>query len=195
MSSSTVVERNLPCPCGQSSDAYQLYSDGHGYCYSATCGGKFFPAEKDDNKSEIILDEYDPNTKLPVLEDYGFRGWKERQLPRRVFEFYDIRCEVNAEGEPKKFFTPVYKPGTEELKGYRVRVLDVPKEESFYAEGSTSGIYGQNKFPGGGKRLVITEGVEDMLSIQEANYKRYNRTYPVVSISSASISKDQLHRS
>lgn len=31
---STLIETHIPCPMCPSSDAYCIYSDGHGYCFS-----------------------------------------------------------------------------------------------------------------------------------------------------------------
>lgn len=31
---STLVERHIPCPMCDSSNAFCTYSDGHGYCFS-----------------------------------------------------------------------------------------------------------------------------------------------------------------
>ena len=71
---------HLPCPCGNSGDAFTIYSDGHGYCFNGACNKRFNKEElkgmdnagnnmhnNNDNKSNNINDINDNGfVKLPV---------------------------------------------------------------------------------------------------------------------------------
>ena len=129
--------------------------------------------------------------KIEEILSYGFRGWKDRQLPREVYEFYNIRCEVSDNGEPSKFFAPhVNLEG--DVVGFRVRRLGVSKKESFYTVGSVTPFLGFENFPSGGRKLVITEGVEDMLALQQVNKRVYGKAYPVISLRSSVLDSESL---
>ena len=53
-------------------------------------------------------------------------------------------------------------------------------------------MFGKDKFQGGGKRVIITEGEIDALSVAQASYKKYGKIYPVVAMSSAVMTKSLL---
>ncbi len=77
---SKVVQSKLPCPKCPSSDAYHLYDDGHGHCYS--CNYHYWPKEEFED-----------------LEfTYEYVPW--RGISKRTLEFYDVKTKINAEGKP-----------------------------------------------------------------------------------------------
>ena len=68
---SEIVKRHISCPCGDSSDAYSIYSDGHGYCFSCS---KYFPATSDDTlrsteeKGEFIRIKFLPPGRIVIYK-------------------------------------------------------------------------------------------------------------------------------
>lgn len=172
-----IVERNQPCLSCNSSDARQVYSSGSSYCFSCrkyfpAAGGKSENKMSDENLPAVVKVDSD---KLAEIETYGIRGFKERKVSKKACEFFGVRVSYNHEGKIDEHY---YKYPN----GYKVRKL--PKR--FHFVGEYGGLFGQNLFSGGGKRLVITEGEIDALSVAEANLERYDKIYPVVSLPSSS---------
>lgn len=180
-----ITARNLPCPdsaCG-SSDAYQVYDDGSGYCFSCA---KYFSNGK--HKKEKMIDtpteKENTNKENALVEEiktYQVRGFQERKIKKAVCEFFGVRVGYNSSGEISEHYYPY-------PHGFKQRVL--PK--TFFFIGSAGGLFGKDNFPGGGKRLIITEGEIDALSVAQASLDRYDKIYPVVSLRSASTTKDLL---
>lgn len=139
--SETIVERHIPCPSCPSSDAYCLYADGHGHCFS--CNYHYFP----DKKFEDLSFTY---------EFLPYRG-----ISKNTYRRYNSQTKINAEGKPVSIGYPHREEGV-----YKVRSLD---EKNFHYVGSPQrGCFGVNFFsPGMAKSITITEGYEDALSIYE----------------------------
>ena len=166
--------------CG-SSDAVGIYEEGPATCFS--CGAIHKnPLEKDKGESNTTVLNFVKETKAPKvsleeIQDYSFRGFKERNLPKVVTEYFGVRAGVNSQNEVIEHYYPY---GANSVVGYKVRTL--PK--TFKAVGTIDGLFGQSLF-NGGKRLVITEGELDALSVAYAYYEKYQEFYPVVSLPSA----------
>lgn len=154
-----IPQYHLPCPCGRSSDAYTLYEDGHGFCYS--CDKPTF-----SNKKDNILDK-------TTLEYLPFRGVSAVTMRK-----FGCKTVVDAEGKPILLGYPY---GTEGAVKYRH--LD---QKKFFSEGemSKTGLFGMEVFSAGSsKAITITEGEQDALSVYEI------LGHPVVSVHSASSAK------
>ena len=80
---SEIVKRHISCPCGDSSDAYSIYSDGHGYCFSCS---KYFPATSDDTlrsteeKGEFIPVSITNNWNTALANKGEFIGIPDRNI-------------------------------------------------------------------------------------------------------------------
>lgn len=156
---SELIEAHQPCPCGNSSDAYAIYDDGHGYCFS--CG-----LVSGANESGDALGEF-------THQYLEYRGFQKRTL-----EFYRVTTRINAEGRP----VAIVYPYTEEAS----KVRGLPKQ--FFAEGKMkdADLFGWQRFSAGqAKAITITEGEDDAL----AAYEMLGSKYPVVSVSGASAAK------
>jgi twinkle protein len=158
-----IIELHQPCPnpaCG-SSDAYCVYGDGHGYCFS--CNKATFP-----NK-EFELDTF----------HYEYLPW--RGVSKETMRFYDVKTKVDTEGKP---IAIGYKYSND---SYKVRNLlkDKSVESPFTSVGdiSKAGLFGRNRFAAGSNKTVtITEGELDALSLYQVLRS------PVVSVRSISSS-------
>ena len=162
--SSKVSEGRLPCPnptCG-SSDAYHLFDDGHGYCFSC----HYY---KPPNKDYLDLSNQFTYEYLPL-----------RNISKATMEFYDVKTKIDAEGKPVSigFIYP--------NEAIKVRQLDKKeftwsKDGKLGAETSKAGLFGRDKFAAGSHKYVtITEGELDALSLYQVLRS------PVVSVQSAS---------
>lgn len=154
--------RKEPCPeCG-SKDNLARYSDGHAYCFSPGCS-HYEPGEGMEDqprppkhKSAVGLLEGSPIAlKTRGIEEdtcralsYFNSSWKGQ--PVQVANYYD--------------------PQTRELVGQKVRT----KDKDFIALGRISGIlFGWQAWPVGGRRIVITEGEIDALTVSQCQGNKY----------------------
>lgn len=149
-STSRLIESRLPCPdtinCG-SSDAYSLYDDGHGFCFSCS---KSFQNAKDN---------------METIEDKNveYKFMAHRGIPLRVWEFYGVLTKIQ-DGVPHSLGFPY---GEDAAK---IRLLSGPKQEQFSTRGpiGRAGLFGKERFdPGSKDSITICEGEPDALAAYE----------------------------
>jgi len=184
-----IVRRRLPCldttSCG-SSDARSVYEDGTSFCFS--CQEWFPKQDGEDLTAEVSTQKKAPDFFRKVLtvdevKEYPIRGFKERQITKEVAEFFNVRVSYNDNGEVDTHYYP-YDNGD----AFKVRKL--PKDFTWVSK--STGLFGKEKFSGAGKRLIITEGEIDAMSVAQASLDRYKKIYPVVALSSAVMTKSLL---
>jgi len=177
----TVVVHNQPCPntnCG-SSDARQVYDDGASFCFSChgwfgKIDGEIYVEEKKEQNKRMSIDE---------VKEFPSRGFRERGITKTITEFYDVRVSYGDNGEIDTHYYP-YDGGS----AYKIRKL--PKVFSWINK--STALFGMDKFGAGGKRLIITEGEIDTLTMATASYDRYQKHYPIVGLSSSAMTKSLL---
>lgn len=160
---SKLVSARQPCPSCDSSDAYHLWDDGHGYCFSC--------------KAYVPPGDRLQDTKYT----YEYLPW--RGVPKEFFEFYGAKTKIAPNGQPLAVGFP-YPNGA-----VKVRYLD---RKEFYWEKGTGdvkpGLFGMDKFsPGASKYVTITEGELDAISLCYALRESSSAiaSAPVVSVRSA----------
>jgi twinkle protein len=129
---------HLPCPCGNSSDAYAENADGSGKCFSCD---KFFKSDK-----PVFMSEYTRQ----------FVDW--RNVTRYTMQKYGAVTRVSNDGEP---FAIEYPYGKEARKVRSIKAKD------FMSEGPIKDVplFGMDVFPAASdKTITITEGELDALS-------------------------------
>lgn len=134
------VESHLPCPSCESSDAYSIYSDGHGYCFSCQVRTPGNDRNNDDDQACT----------------YQYLPW--RGITPSTFSFYKTKTKVSTDGRPLSI-------GYEYPNGsYKVRNLT---RKEFYTKGlAQPGLFGRNLFdPGSYKSVTITEGEADAMAL------------------------------
>lgn len=180
-----IVVRNQPClskECG-SHDARQIYEDGTSFCFSCQ---SFFPKQEGEvieQQNQKAPNFFKPKISVEEIKELPARGFKERKITKNVTEFFDVKVSYSDSGEIDTHYYPY-----DNNKSYKIRKL--PKDFSWLNK--SNGLFGQSKFNGGGKRLIITEGEIDALSIAQASLDKYSKIYPVVGMSSAVMSKSLL---
>jgi len=140
--------------CG-SSDAKEVYEDGHSHCFSC---GDHISAEGESVKSELYV------------EDKVFKRLKTRNIDQATCEKYGYFTKDG------KQWAPYYNQGGK-LIGYKQRT----KDKEFYWKGSSKGtmLFGQQLWKkGSGKKVTVTEGELDALAISQA----FDLKWPVVSV-------------
>ncbi len=151
------LKTHIHCVSCSSSDAMSVYErdDGTQFwkCYSCGQNGNYMNEDKS-------TDSLSPESKAPV---HGkIQAIPERDIVRDTAAFYEVYTD-----DDSWVFTY---PG-----GSKVRMKD---EKVFRCIGKPTGLFGQSKFPKGGKFVTITEGEFDAL----AAYQMMGSRYPVVSI-------------
>jgi twinkle protein len=175
--------RQEACPACGSSDGVAVYAEGPKTCM--VCGEVHKVSFEENAEPPVAAfkvekSEKDPAlvaSKLKEISEMSFRGFRERKIPKPVTEYYGVRSKTGPNNEVLAHYYPY---GIEEITGYKVR--DLPKK--FKAVGKLEGMFGQSLF-NGGRRLVITEGEIDALSVAFAYYDKYQRFYPVVALPGA----------
>lgn len=160
---STLLSKG-PCPsskCG-SSDGFATYSDGHGYCF--VChhyehGDRVTDQPVYSLKPELI----DVGVATPITS---------RGLTAETCKHWGYGISM-FNGQPVQ------------VANYRVngvvvaqKVRFANKDFKFLGDTKASGLYGQHLWREGGKRVVITEGEIDALSVSQT----FGNTWPVVSV-------------
>lgn len=152
-----------PCPKCGSRDNLARYDDGHGHCFG--CGhhengnGHETKRSKAVAKGDLIDGEVLALVKRGITEEtcrhWGYRvgEFKGRKVQIATYHDHDGNAVAQKLRFPDKDFT----------------VLGDPKK---------AGLYGQHLWRDGGKKLVITEGEIDALSVSQLQSNKW----PVVSV-------------
>lgn len=175
------------CPKCPSSDAF-AYKDGDewGHCFSCGQSSKINSEESEavttKVKKEVKQDQHG-TLSLEEIQGYDMRGFQERNIRKNISAHYGVRVAYDADGTIVSHFYPYTKAG--KIVGYKEREL--PKKFVIHGDAKGKGLelFGQSVCTGG-RRLVITEGELDALAVAQAQYDKYQKFYPVVSIPSAS---------
>lgn len=168
-------EHGLPCPCGESSDAYAVDQNGKGHCFS--CGEPEWKINKRlglEEKGEDLSEDTEQIDDDDV--DYVFK--KHRGISEKTAEFYKIRTKT-VKGEDFSW-------GFQYANGaIKVKKVDGPKKSRYSWVGSANeaGLFGKNLFlPGSKRTIIVTEGEHDAPSF----YELLNGSVAAVSVQSSS---------
>ncbi len=183
------MARHTSCDVCGSSDARVEYGEDDWWCFVCNKGKR--PGSKknskydyDDNPEEDLY--MSGQEKVSDIQGLPIRGFAEREIKKTVTEFFGVHSEIASDGTIAKHFYPYGD------KAYKCRVV---ADKEFYWVGKSDELFGRDKFSNDGKRLIITEGELDAMSIAQAAFNKYNKIYPVVSLPSASGTKALLkHR-
>ena len=167
--------------CG-SSDACEVYDDGHSYCFSCQKFRKEAGVTNESNSNQDTGGHDYQYESLDSISDLRSYPISSRNISKEVVDVFGVRMGFTTEGKPEAHYYPYTKQG--KVCAYKKRLL--PKE-GFPIIGDWKGVelFGQS-VAGGGRTLVITEGELDCLAVSQAYHDKYGRNYPVVSLPSAS---------
>jgi len=170
MSDSVVVARERCRKCAtegmdRKGDNLARYSDGHGYCFS--CGHY----ERGNMTEDLTISIPEKN-----FEAYtgSIRDLPHRKIDEKTCRFYNYQCVTlnNRELEIENFYDL-----DGQLKAQHIRDV-ATKRFKWVGDTSDLPFFGQHLFESGGKRITITEGAIDCLTMS----KLFGNKYPVVSI-------------
>ena len=178
-----------PCPCGRSSDAFSLYRDGHGYCFSLSCKDekKRYSKQELPEEMQSMLDQYGVTEETEQKESTEelfpfvslskgtFTGISKRKITRETCKLFNVTLKVE-DGAELNHYYPYYNAEGEHVAN-KVR----GKGKSFLWEGIGKGslLFGQQIFGSStSKAVTLVEGELDALS----TYQLLGSRYPVVSV-------------
>lgn len=142
--------RHEPCPNCGSSDGNSLYSDGHTFCF--VC-------------HHYVHGDGTTNHHHTMTTNVQLRGSAGRLQKRGISEQTCEKFKVYRDGELLRFY---YYDSSGTLLGAKVK----GKDKTFTCEGKVNSLFGmqlfRHKTTNKTKKLVITEGEMDCLSVWEA---------------------------
>tara|TARA_R100000231_G_C5327799_1_gene165435 strand:- start:417 stop:1988 length:1572 start_codon:yes stop_codon:yes gene_type:complete len=152
--------RHESCPNCKSKDNLARYSDGHAYCFG--CNYR----EKGSNDLQIDNNKtYSTDAKIDDLE---YRSLKSRSINLDTCKKYSYKIG--------KFKGELVHVATYDKGIFKLRYKD--KRFSWIGDSKSVGLYGEHLFRSKGKRITITEGEIDCLSVSQV----YGNQWPVVSL-------------
>lgn len=149
--------RHEPCPNCGSSDALARYADGSAYCFACQ------HHEKGDGSSQDT-----PTALLKENPDWiagEFRPIKSRHLTEETCKKFGYKIGRLSNGEVCHI-APYY-DNTGKLVAQKIRP---PEKSRMFVQGSMTGalLFGQYVNRSKGKRVIVTEGELDCLSVSQA---------------------------
>jgi len=154
-----------PCPDCGSRDNLVRYDDGHGYCFGMGCGRyEHGTGEKSATPRSAYVSD---------LIEGDFAPIESRRLASETLRKFDYRRST-FQGQPCHAAT--YHDQTGVAVAQKVRLPG--KKFTWVGEPKRAGLYGQHLWKEGGRKIVITEGEIDALSMAQVQ----DLKWPVVSV-------------
>lgn len=165
MDNESTLLYHTSCECG-SSDARAVYDDGHSYCFSCN---KFYASDGTGEAGEVKRDR----TPTGLIEG-SHKALSKRGLTETTTKKFNYQVGTY-QGEPVQI-SNYYANG--KVVAQHLRYPD--KRFKWLGEPSNPELqlFGQNRAQGKGKRIVITEGEIDAMSVAQA----FGLKWPVVSV-------------
>jgi twinkle protein len=159
--------RHLPCEACGSSDANGLYDDGHTWCFSC---GKYVPPDgtTHSNGERRVINGF-MTGEAQAIQSRGLTEETCRKFGYRV-----------AHHNGHAFQVADYRDAEGTLVAQKVRRKD--KTFTVIGGGKDMPLFGANLWQAGGKRIVVTEGEIDAMSVSQA----FGNRWPAVSIPNGS---------
>jgi len=155
------------CPCGNSSNGYNIHADGHAFCFS--CQKRFNNVGEAKMEAKVV----DIQNKVSSTGDYG--GLGERRITEQTARKYRTKIKTNGSIISHHYYEYYNTEGSHVAT--KVRQVEGKR---IWSQGDMTDalLFGQNLFKSGGKYITITEGEIDAMSA----YEMLGSKWAVVSI-------------
>ena len=160
-------EAHTNCSACGSSDAGQIYDDGHFHCHKCS----YHIGILDNSVAGTVTTQEGYRKDITFLHG-EYRSLSARKISSETCKAFNYR-HAEFYGKPCTVADCFDNAG--KLVAQKVRLEG--KEFPWIGSNKTAGLFGQQRF-GKGKRIVITEGFEDAMAVSEV----LNNRWPVVSI-------------
>lgn len=155
--------QHQPClDCG-SSDACSLFDDGHTYCHAC----------KTHTKGDGTGTKSERKTRISNMIDFEPAFLQRRKLNEETCKRWSYGI---GEYNGQKVQVATYRDSSGSSVAQKIRFAD--KSFVILGEASKMGLYGQSLWRDSGKKIVITEGEIDAMSVSQIQ----NHRWPVVSL-------------
>ena len=163
MNTESKMIKQGPCPECESSDAYTLYDDGHGYCFSC----EFYkpPEGTDRMENNNIKPAPIQGIVQTNFSDGVYSAIYDRKIKESTAKKYNVLVKQDNNANVYQHIYKYYDSNNSHV----ANKLRNTNDKEFWAEGSIrdAGLFGQNLFPAGGKYVTLTEGEIDAMSIYQ----------------------------
>lgn len=167
--------RHDPCPDCGGSDCLAIYDDGGRYCFGLCDneGNGWKP-----NTEVVKFVEPKKKKSIPLIKDIDYGFLKERKISESICKKYGYGTSAYVMGGEEQFVQVAnYYNDAGQVIAQKIRNAD--KEFQFIGDAEKTLLFGKQLWRNkGGKKVIVTEGEIDCLSIAEA----YEGKYPVVSL-------------
>jgi twinkle protein len=155
------------CPCGNSSNGYNIHADGHAFCFS--CQKRFNNVGEAKMEAKVV----DIQNKVSSTGDYG--GLGDRRITEQTARKYRTKIKTNGSIISHHYYEYYNTEGSHVAT--KVRQVEGKR---IWSQGDMTDalLFGQNLFKSGGKYITITEGEIDAMSA----YEMLGSKWAVVSI-------------
>lgn len=175
---------HAPCPkCGSTNNVGYKEGDEWGFCFGCNANVKLDGKYERKQEENITVD-------LDTIETFETRGHKERCITKTVMEAFGVKASYDEQGNIDAYFYP-YRNRSGQVVSYKERQL--PKKFLVHGDFKESVGYFGPPDCSGSSTLIITEGEHDALSVAQAQYDKYQKFFPVISLPSASQVKVMLN--
>jgi len=164
MSDSTLLHHE-PCPSCGSRDNLARYSDGHGYCFG--CG---YWEKGDGETTQSRRNTISNHGLIPVGRAIEL---SRRKITQETCEKWGYTASTY---KNERVQVASYRDVTGKIIAQKIRMPN--KEFVFIGDAKKAGLYGQHLWRDGGKRVTITEGEIDALTVSQVQGNKW----PVVSL-------------
>jgi len=147
--------RHIPCDNCGSSDANSLYDDGHSYCFACET---HTPAMSGSIDIVAVV-----NNQSKGLLDGRYASLKKRGLTEETCRKFNYMLVDDYKGKPVQ--VACYRDNNNQVVAQKLR--DSSKNFTILGDAKAMTLYGSHLFSTG-KKLVITEGELDAMSVSQA---------------------------
>jgi len=148
------------CPSCGSSDARSTYVDGSSHCFS--CDENIQPNNKKRMEIPVTTNtETKPKNTRPFVTNGAPTAIVRRNLTQETCKKWGYHSAMVNEEQAQ---VANYRSRDGKLVGQKIRYAD----KRFEVRGELIGLYGQHLWRDGGRRVVVTEGEVDALSVSQA---------------------------
>ena len=171
------------CPeCG-SRDNRAIYDNGDKktfYCFGCLDSGIVEGEIKKKEYTNEGEEFFNMKESVQEVNDYPEKGFRERKIKTAVSNIYGVKSGYSEDGKTIEFhYYPVTNKG--KVVGYERREVSNKKFIAIGSVKNSDELFGQSKFASGGRKIIVTEGALDAMSVQQM-YNDKDKEWPVVSV-------------
>lgn len=149
----------VSCPACGSSDANAVYTDGHTHCFACDAIGTKDGVEQTQAETK--------KGQAPLVEHGLSQDWKKRRLSKSTMEHFGVTfrdMQWRGGEERQVVIFPYYNKSNQEVFQ---KLKALPKDFAARGDMASAMPFGYKQFAKSGKKLVITEGEVDAMSLAE----------------------------